>query len=930
MTSVPMHSPATTPYYYLFFLFSLFIFVFHGVTVISAENDITHIGAIIDVNSRIGKEENISMEIAIQNFNKASGNKKTLVLHVSDSGGNPLQASTAAENLIKQKQVQAIIGMETWQEAALVAEVSKRIRVPILSFAAPSITLPLTSVRWPFLVRMVNNDSLQVQCIASIVGSYDWRRVIVIYEADSYSTTDSGILTLLSDALQAVGSEVEHWSAFPPFSSLSDPNSFIREELEKINKYKQSRVFIIVRSSLELATRIITEAKQIGFMGRDSVWITADSVTNQFDIVNSSVMSSMQGIIGIRTPFSETSPSFKDFSIQFRNLFRSTDPQEDKSEPGIYALRAYDTISTIGLAMEKSTDISTSAALLDNILSSNFTGLSGQIQFQNRELSCFTTYEVVNVVGKSYNRLKFWSPEYGFTDEVIDGKMSQEKSTKSLLDDLVHWPGGLRRVPLGWVMPNAANRMVIGIPGRTSFEKFVKVKEGEDPTVVPKFDAAVGDITILANRTNYVEFTQPYAESGLTMVVPVKSEEKAWLFVKPFSAAMWLAVSIALMYTMFVVWFLEHRSNPEFRGPWMNQLSTAMWFTFSTIFFAHREALRSNFTRVVMVVWLFVVFVLTSSYTASLTSMLTVQRLQPTVTDIATLQRSNSPVGCDGDSFVLKYMQDVLKFDGSNIINVKSEYDYPEAFRNGTIKAAFLELPYSRVFIKRNCKDYQVTENTHRFGGLSFIFPKGSPIARDFSNAFLKLSEEGKLNELDRKWFKSSNNECADSNKDTDNQSLSVSNFWGLFLLTALTSTIMLVLYILHLFRKFGRHSVRPIGTTSGTDASFWSRIKALRTYFSNSQQLHMSNKDLNSDEARDDVVVLISSNNGELISAYNTPGHPQATPVTEIEMPETYTGESKAQTRVLRILNSFPGKRRRVHGFNYEDPERQRIPNST
>ncbi|KAF9589307.1 hypothetical protein IFM89_022634 [Coptis chinensis] len=286
-----------------------------------------------------------------------------------------------------------------------------------------------------------------------------------------------------------------------------------------------------------------------------------------------------------------------------------------------------------------------------------------------------------------------------------------------------------------------------------------------------KYDAVVGDITVLANRTNYVEFTQPYAKSGLAMVVPVKSKENAWLFVKPFRAAMWLVVSIAFMYTMFAVWFLERRTNPEFRGPWKIQLSTAMWFTFSTLFFAHREALRSNFTRVVLVVWLFVVFVLTSSYTANLSSFLTVQRLEPTVTDMATLRRSNSPVGCDRDSFVRKYMEEVLDFHPYNILK---------------------------------------------------IFRKGSPIARDFSKAILELSENETLDRLDRDWFKSSNNECADSdNKDTDNQSLSISNFWGLFLVTTFTSTIILVLYILHLFRKFRYHSVRPIGTRSGADASF-------------------------------------------------------------------------------------------------------------
>ncbi|KAB1228341.1 Glutamate receptor 2.5 [Morella rubra] len=45
-------------------------------------------------------------------------------------------------------------------------------------------------------------------------------------------------------------------------------------------------------------------------------------------------------------------------------------------------------------------------------------------------------------------------------------------------------------------------------------------------------------------------------------------------------------------------------------------------------------------------VWLFVVLILTSSYTASLSSMLTVQQLQPNVTDIEWLKKNNLKVDC--------------------------------------------------------------------------------------------------------------------------------------------------------------------------------------------------------------------------------------------------------------------------------------------
>ncbi|KAF9618733.1 hypothetical protein IFM89_002428 [Coptis chinensis] len=132
------------------------------------------------------------------------------------------------------------------------------------------------------------------------------------------------------------------------------------------------------------------------------------------------------------------------------------------------------------------------------------------------------------------------------------------------------------------------------------------------------------------------------------------------------------------------------------------------------------EDLRNNFTRVVMVVWLFVVFVVTASYTASLTSMLTVQRLEPTITDIETLKRSNSPVGCELNSFVGKYVEHVLGFYPNNIIDVRSEFEYLDKFKSEKIKAALLELPYERVFISRYGKAYQVTDGAHRFGGLGF------------------------------------------------------------------------------------------------------------------------------------------------------------------------------------------------------------------
>ena len=106
-----------------------------------------------------------------------------------------------------------------------------------------------------------------------------------------------------------------------------------------------------------------------------------------------------------------------------------------------------------------------------------------------------------------------------------------------------------------------------------------------------KFDAVVGDVTILMNRTEYVDFTLPFTESGVSMVVPIKDDQRrnAWIFMKPLTADLWLTTGAFFILTGFVVWVLEHRVNKAFRGPPRQQVGMMFWFSFSTLVFAHSK-----------------------------------------------------------------------------------------------------------------------------------------------------------------------------------------------------------------------------------------------------------------------------------------------------------------------------------------------------
>jgi hypothetical protein len=53
-------------------------------------------------------------------------------------------------------------------------------------------------------------------------------------------------------------------------------------------------------------------------------------------------------------------------------------------------------------------------------LSTNFEGLSGKISFKNSTLSKLPIFEIINVVGKSYKEVAFWSPEFGFSEDFTE------------------------------------------------------------------------------------------------------------------------------------------------------------------------------------------------------------------------------------------------------------------------------------------------------------------------------------------------------------------------------------------------------------------------------------------------------------------------------------------------------------------------------
>ncbi|KAL8215610.1 hypothetical protein R6Q57_022447 [Mikania cordata] len=210
------------------------------------------------------------------------------------------------------------------------------------------------------------------------------------------------------------------------------------------------------------------------------------------------------------------------------------------------------------------------------------------------------------------------------------------------------------------------------------------------------------------------------------------------------------------------------------------------------------ERLITNFARFVVIVWVFVVLVLTSSYTASLSSMLTIQNLQPTLTNIHEIVERGDYVGYHADSFVKGLLENIgVPDEQLKKYNSIQEYDkaLSDGSKNNGVSAIVDEIPFLKLLQAKYCNKYLIVGPTYKTAGLGFAFPKGSPHVDTFSRAMLKVIE-GQMRNISDKWL-GREDDCPDINPGVQTfDELTSASFKGPFFIAGLSTTGALVVYI--------------------------------------------------------------------------------------------------------------------------------------
>lgn len=194
----------------------------------------------------------------------------------------------------------------------------------------------------------------------------------------------------------------------------------------------------MVHMTSPMGSRLFPKAKAAGMMSEWYVWIVTDGLASVVDSLDSSIIDSMQGALGVK-PYVPKSRELHDFTIRWKRRFQKDNPGDQLTEPSIFGLWAYDTVWAVAMAAEKVgvanasfekpraaanwTDLDTvgisvnGPKLLKAIIESKFRGISGDFDLVDGQLQS-SAFQIINVVGRGGRGVGFWTPQYGLSKEL--------------------------------------------------------------------------------------------------------------------------------------------------------------------------------------------------------------------------------------------------------------------------------------------------------------------------------------------------------------------------------------------------------------------------------------------------------------------------------------------------------------------------------
>jgi len=266
-------------------------------------------------------------------------------------------------------------------------------------------------------------------------------------------------------------------------------------------------------------------------------------------------------------------------------------------------------------------------------------------------------------------------------------------------------------------------------------------------------DAAMAGISITPEREAKVDFSHPYFNAGLQIMVPAGGDRSLPGMVGAIiTPALLQLLGIGLLVTLVMshlIWLIERGVNPEFPQSYFPGVLEGLWYTIGSMggnFMDDRPV--TVMRKLVQIVWVVIGIILIAQFTASITSALTVEKLGSSISGPADLP-GKSVVTVRG-STAAKY----LEAQHIAYLPVEKIDDAYDLLAKGNAQAIVYDAPVLLYYAATNGKgQVQMTGSIFKEETYGIALPVGSSLRKPINEALLKLKQDGTYEELYDKWF---------------------------------------------------------------------------------------------------------------------------------------------------------------------------------
>ena len=271
-----------------------------------------------------------------------------------------------------------------------------------------------------------------------------------------------------------------------------------------------------------------------------------------------------------------------------------------------------------------------------------------------------------------------------------------------------------------------------------------------------KSNVGIAAISITAERSKSVDFSQPMFDSGLQIMVRTQSGKAPWL--RGLLAIVWssailplvAAIILIILVPAHLIWWFERRHPHGIieSKTYIGGLFEACWWAAATLATQADQMPKSVAGRLIAVLWMFASVVFVAYFTANVTASLTVQQLQGEIKGPQDLPGKEvaTTVGSTSAMYLKQRQIQPLEFE-----RIEQAY---EALLEGRADAVVFDAPVLWYYAAREGKGkVEIVGPVFRKESYGIAFPNNSALRKPVDSALLRLKENGTYQALYEKWF---------------------------------------------------------------------------------------------------------------------------------------------------------------------------------